>query len=124
MSPMHVGSRIVGILEYCCFLPPNNARSDVLYGQLQELFPTVEGGQRSNWMGHRPTLPDSLPVIDRSTVSPHVYYAFGHQHVGLTSAPKTAQLITEMIEGQTPALDIKPFSEIGRASCRSSVHIR
>jgi len=110
VTPMDVGIRIAGMVEFGGFLPPNYARSDVLYGQLQELFPTVEGGQRSNWMGHRPTLPDSLPVIDRSTVSPHVYYAFGHQHVGLTSAPKTAQLITEMIEGQTPALDIKPFS--------------
>src|SRR5699024_10599175 len=71
VTPMGVGIRIAGMVEFGGFLPPNYARSDVLYGQLQELFPTVEGGQRSNWMGHRPTLPDSLPVSDTATDSPH-----------------------------------------------------
>lgn len=110
VTPMDVGIRIAGMVEFGGFLPPNYARSEVLYEQLQELFPTVAGGRRSNWMGHRPTLPDSLPVIDQSSASPNVYYAFGHQHVGLTSAPKTAQLVAEMIDGQTPAVDLRPFS--------------
>ncbi|HLR13059.1 MAG TPA: FAD-binding oxidoreductase, partial [Burkholderiaceae bacterium] len=108
-TPMACGLRIAGMVEFGGFLPPNHKRGDILRGQLNELFPRVHGGTPSSWMGHRPTLPDSLPVIAQSMRQPSVYYAFGHQHVGLTCAPMTARLIGELIAGETPSVDIRPF---------------
>src|SRR5699024_5443011 len=106
---MECGLRIAGMVEFGGFLPPNNKRSAVLHKQLNELFPEIEGGTPSSWMGHRPTLPDSLPVIGRSKSVKSVYYAFGHQHIGLTCAPMTARLISELISGKQLSVDIDAF---------------
>ena len=108
-TPMQPGLRIAGMVEFGGFLPPNFKRSLILHQQLLALFPTIEKGSYTQWMGHRPTLPDSVPVIDRSAASANIFYAFGHQHVGLTSGPMTARLITEMIEGVEPTVDITPY---------------
>lgn len=108
-TPMVSGLRIAGMVEFGGFLPPNHKRSDILQQQLGELFPQLHGGTPSSWMGHRPTLPDSLPVIGRSARQPSVYYAFGHQHVGLTCAPMTARLIGELITGKKLSADVHPF---------------
>lgn len=108
-TPMQCGLRIAGMVEFGGFLPPNFQRSQVLYKQLKELFPSLKHGHSSPWMGHRPTLPDSLPVIDQSKTCSSVYYAFGHQHVGLTSAPMTAKLVTQLITGETLSADITPY---------------
>jgi D-amino-acid dehydrogenase len=61
-------------------------------------------------MGYRPSLPDSLPVIGRARANAKVFYAFGHGHLGLTQAAATARLVRDMVLGETPAIDLKPFS--------------
>jgi D-amino-acid dehydrogenase len=61
-------------------------------------------------MGHRPSMPDSLPVLGPSRATPDVVYAFGHGHVGMTAAPMTGRLVADLIAGRTPAIDITPFS--------------
>jgi D-amino-acid dehydrogenase len=60
-------------------------------------------------MGQRPSLPDSLPVIGSSQRHTGIYYAFGHQHVGLTCAPKTGRLIADLVAGRTPDIDLEPY---------------
>ena len=57
----------------------------------------------------RPTLPESLPVIGPSPVFENVYFAFGHQHIGLTGGPRTGRLIADLVAGRTPNIDIRPF---------------
>ena len=54
------------------------------------------------WMGHRPALPDSLPVIGPSRASPDVIYAFGHGHIGMTSAPMTGRVVADLVAGRPP----------------------
>lgn len=66
-------------------------------------------GPFTRWMGCRPTLPDYLPAIGRSTRTPNLYYAFGHQHLGLTLAPVTARLMTALVAGDAPAQSLAPF---------------
>lgn len=66
-------------------------------------------GPFTRWMGCRPTLPDYLPAIGRSTKAGNLFYAFGHQHLGLTLAPVTAQLVASMIGGTAPAVPLAPF---------------
>jgi len=70
---------------------------------------------RSRWMGARPTLPDYLPAIGRSAFADNLYYAFGHQHLGLTMAAVTAEMVGELVCGREPAVDLAMF-DIGRFS--------
>jgi D-amino-acid dehydrogenase len=61
------------------------------------------------WMGARPTLPDYLPAIGRSTRAGNLIYAFGHQHLGLTLAPVTAEIIQALVDATAPRFDLAPF---------------
>ncbi len=63
----------------------------------------------TEWVGSRPTLPDYLPAIGRSRNQPNVFYAFGHQHLGLTLAAFTGELTAELVSEQAVAVDLKPF---------------
>src|SRR5260370_1366203 len=64
----------------------------------------------SVWMGHRPSLPDSLPVLGPSPASPDVIYAFGHGHVGMTAAPMTGKIVADLVAGRPAPIDIAPFA--------------
>jgi D-amino-acid dehydrogenase len=66
------------------------------------------GGKQ--WMGFRPSLPDSLPAIGYSRSSRNIVYAFGHGHLGLTQSAGTGKLVTELLTGASPSLDLAPFS--------------
>jgi len=108
-TPMEMGLRVAGMVEFGGFQPPDYRRSAILRAHLSTLFPKIHAGTVSSWMGHRPSLPDSLPVIGPSVRHPSVYYAFGHQHVGLTGAPMTGRVIAELVSGLPPAIDVAPF---------------
>jgi D-amino-acid dehydrogenase len=62
------------------------------------------------WMGSRPTLPDYLPAIGRSTRSHNLIYAFGHQHLGLTMGPITGELVAQLATGAATSVALGPFS--------------
>lgn len=110
MTPIAGGVRVGGAVELAGLdAPPNYARADALLAKAQRFMPGLraEGGTR--WMGCRPSLPDSLPVIDRSAATPAVLYAFGHGHLGLTQSAATAELIAALVHGEPPAIDLTPF---------------
>ena len=67
----------------------------------------TDGGMQ--WMGYRPTLPDSKPVIGRSPLRPRIIHAYGHGHVGLAQAPATAELVADLANDTVPAIDLAPF---------------
>lgn len=105
------GIRVGGAVELGGLkLPPNYKRSEILLkkaaGFLNGLKTT--GGQQ--WMGFRPSLPDSLPVIGRSPKAGRVIYAFGHGHLGLTQSAGTAELVAALANDRTPDIDLRPFS--------------
>lgn len=108
-TPMEMGLRLAGMVEFGGFLPPDYRRSAILREHLFALFPHVKAGSVSQWMGHRPSLPDSLPVIGPSARHRSVYYAFGHQHVGLTAAPMTGKAIAALVSGESTPIDLSPF---------------
>jgi D-amino-acid dehydrogenase len=89
-----------------CALP---ARSSSSVGCPASPSPTPEE-RISVWMGHRPSLPDSLPVLGRSRTTPDVVYAFGHGHVGMTAAPMTGKLGADLVGDRPPSIDIAPFA--------------
>ena len=61
------------------------------------------------WMGYRPSLPDSLPVIGKAPGQRRTYLAFGHGHLGLTMAAVTGEIIATLASGRTPSIDLSPF---------------
>ncbi|WP_442581314.1 NAD(P)/FAD-dependent oxidoreductase [Mesorhizobium sp. ASY16-5R] len=111
VSPLSTGVRIGGAVELAGLkTPPNYARSKAMLEKAKQFLPGLKADGGSEWMGFRPSLPDSLPVIDRAKSSPDIFYAFGHGHLGLTQAAATGRLIRDLVMGQTPAIDLKPFS--------------
>ena len=67
----------------------------------------TSGGKQ--WMGFRPSLPDTLPVIGASKASPRILYAFGHGHSGLTQSAATGQLVADLVARRTPRISLDPF---------------
>ncbi|RAH38083.1 FAD-binding oxidoreductase [Halomonas sp. SL1] len=112
MTPMSCGLRIVGFTELGGLaLPPRALRYASLRRHAEALLHDPAGldDGAEEWMGFRPTLPDSLPVIDVHPRHPAVAFAFGHQHLGLTQAAITAELLVARLAGEPPALDLAPF---------------
>jgi D-amino-acid dehydrogenase len=109
-TPMEMGLRLAGTVEFAGLdAAPDYARADALMRQAQEMFGGLEGKSVSKWMGHRPCLPDSLPVIGPSPQARNVFFAFGHGHVGLTCASTTGRLVSELVAGTTPCIDPEPY---------------
>ena len=110
MTPMEMGLRVAGQSEFAgVHAPPNYARADILAKHVQRIFPDISTADMTKWMGRRPSMPDSLPVIGRATRFANVYYAFGHGHVGLCSGAPTGRIVADLIAGRAPAIDIAPY---------------
>ncbi|UXI01416.1 NAD(P)/FAD-dependent oxidoreductase [Photobacterium sp. TY1-4] len=112
MSPLDSGLRVVGITEIGGLSLPPLARgfAALRHHSSQLLRHLADPSLKiSEWMGHRPTLPDSLPVIDRHPSHPRLLFAFGNQHLGLTQAAVSAELVVSLLRGQPPAIDPAPF---------------
>lgn len=110
ITPMYMGLRVAGTVELAGLVaPPNYERARVLLPKAKRVYPALRLDGGSEWMGHRPATPDTLPVIGGSPKFPNVYYAFGHGHMGLSWGPTTGRLITELIAGRTPAVDLYPY---------------
>lgn len=111
VTRLSTGIRVGGAVELAGLdLPPNFARSQAMLNKAKSFLPglNTEGGRQ--WMGFRPSLPDSLPAIGYARSSRNVVYAFGHGHLGLTQSAGTAQLVADLLGGTTPSIDIAPFS--------------
>ena len=67
----------------------------------------TEGGRE--WMGYRPSLPDSLPVIGPAPRHANLFYAFGHGHLGLTQAAATGRLVRALVSGEASPIDLSPY---------------
>jgi len=110
MTTMEMGLRAAGTAEFASLdAPPNYSRARVLLTHLKRLFPTVNSEGYSEWMGMRPSLPDSLPVIGPSPNFPSAFFAFGHGHAGLMGSVITGRTIADLIALRTPRLDPAPF---------------
>ena len=109
-TSMEAGLRIAGTVEIGGLdAPPDYRRARVLLDHGRFLFPGLRDGAVSQWMGCRPSLPDSLPVIGRSPHFERLYYAFGHGHLGLTEGAITGKLIAELVAGKPTSIDIDPY---------------
>jgi len=72
--------------------------------------PSLSTDGATRWMGYRPSLPDHLPVLGRVPDGRNVFFAFGHQHLGLTLAAVTARVIADSVARRDPGIDLAPYS--------------
>lgn len=109
-TPMQMGLRFAGTVELAGLdAPPDYSRATTLLEHGKRMFPGLTGSEVSRWMGHRPSLPDSVPVIGPSPKVKNVFFAFGHGHLGLSCASTTGRLVAELVMGAKPSLDPTPY---------------
>jgi D-amino-acid dehydrogenase len=111
MAPMEQGIRITTGVEFAARdEPPTPVQFDRLLPTARALFPLGQAVEAQPWLGARPCLPDSRPVISRAPRQSGLWLAVGHAHWGLTLGPATGRLIAEMVTGATPYCDPEPYS--------------
>lgn len=110
LCPMSGRLRVAGTVELGGLTaPPSQHRIDKLIEGARAFFPDLGAPDRT-WMGFRPSMPDSRPVIGPSSLGADVIHAYGHGHIGLTLAPITGELVADLIAGVTPARDLTPYN--------------
>lgn len=111
LSPMHDGIRLVSGDELAGLKArPNYSRIRALIPAARRALPALSNvPPATEWMGFRPSTPDSLPVIGPSPKGNDVIYAFGHGHLGLTLSAITAQMVAAAIAGRPSDIDPVPY---------------
>lgn len=109
LCPMAGRLRVAGTVELGGLTaPPSPHRIAKLIEGAREIFPDLTAQPSRTWMGFRPSIPDSVPVIGPSRAGTAVIHAYGHGHIGLTLAPVTARIVADLIAGRTPEMDLTP----------------
>lgn len=109
-TPMDGHLRVAGTVEFARReAPPSWRRAEVLTARARTLFRDPLPPAAERWRGSRPTLPDYLPAIGPLPGHPRVLAAFGHQHIGLTTAAVTGELIRDLLTGRPPVVDPTPY---------------
>ena len=112
ISPMEMGVRVAGTVEFGGLdRAPDPRRAAYLLEDIQRVFPAASTeGAEGFWMGHRPCLPDSLPVIGPVARWPGLWCAFGHGHLGLTGSAPTGALLARAMLGPAPNTPLSAFA--------------
>lgn len=112
ITPMEDVLRVAGTVEFGGLdRAPDAARAALLYDDLAAVFPDAQVAKADGfWMGHRPCLPDSVPVIGPAQRVRGLWFAFGHGHLGLTGSAPTAEMLAPAILGQPTNRDLAPYA--------------
>ena len=109
LSPMETGLRVTSQVELAAVDAPAKYRKiRALLPKVKRMLPEAEMTEQSCWMGCRPSLPDSLPIISQSAHK-NIFYAFGHQHLGMTLGSMTGELIADLVAGRKSKIDLSPY---------------
>ena len=110
VNPMEMGLRCAGTVELGSHhTGPSDAPIVLLKRHAKRAFPNLTYSSTKEWMGFRPSTPNSTPLIGELGSS-GIFVGFGHQHVGLTAGPKTGRLIAQLIDMQIPNIDMSPYA--------------
>jgi D-amino-acid dehydrogenase len=111
ITPMEHGLRVAGTVEIGGLqAPPNEQRARILIEHARRLFPDLKHGEPRFWMGHRPSTPDSLPILGETKGRPGLFLAFGHGHFGMTGGPPSAHIVSSLVLGRQSRIAPEPFS--------------
>lgn len=110
VTPTAGGIRVGGTVEMAGLdAAPDYRRAKITVKRAREALPALRCEDFTEWMGHRPALPDTVPILSASAKTRGLYYATGHGHLGVTYAATTALLMGDLITGRRPALDLSPY---------------
>ncbi|MBL9060920.1 FAD-dependent oxidoreductase [Tabrizicola sp.] len=110
VTPTAGGIRVGGTVEMAGLdAAPDYRRAKVTVKRAKEALPNLRCEAFTEWMGHRPALPDTVPILSASAKMKGLFYATGHGHLGLTYAATTARLMGELITGAKPSVDLHPY---------------
>jgi len=110
VTPTAGGIRVGGTVEMAGLeAAPDYRRAKVTVKRAKEALPNLACEDFTEWMGHRPALPDTVPILSASAKTKGLFYATGHGHLGLTYAATTARLMGELITGAIPSVDLRPY---------------
>ena len=114
-TPTDRGLRLAGQVELAKRdAPPDWRRVNILLRHARATYPLLREADdvRSvrQWMGHRPSTPDGLPVLGAASGCADVVHAFGHGHVGLACGPITGRIVADIVAGSKPGPDLAPYS--------------
>jgi len=111
ITPMGSGLRAAGTVEFGGLKrPPDERRAKLIAKQLKVGLPGLDVSTPTIWMGHRPCLPDSMPVIGAAPGHAGLWCAFGHGHLGMTSCVHTGRLIADALDGHADTGLLDAFS--------------
>ncbi len=109
-TPLEIGLRVAGTDELGGLkLPPNWERAEIIRRNVRRWFPQLNDEGYTRWMGFRPSLPDSVPVVGPAPKVPNAWLAFGHGHLGLTMGARTGQLIADLVAGRDSGIDMRAY---------------
>ena len=110
VTPMDGRLRLAGVVEFGGLdAPPSRAPFELLERNIRAAIPGITWKRTVEWMGHRPSVADSIPVIGEAPGARGTFFGFGHDHVGLTGGPKTGRILAQLIDGKTPNIDLAPY---------------
>lgn len=110
LAPMRDGMRLTSGVEFAGLdAPPDFRRIRNMLPLAREALPGLGAEPTREWLGFRPSLPDSKPVLGRSPRFDNVFFGFGHGHIGLTLSARTGRLIADLVAGRTPDIDLSPY---------------
>lgn len=110
VTPTAGGIRVGGTVEMAGLdAAPDYRRAKITVRRAREALPNLRCEDFTEWMGHRPALPDTVPILSASAKTKGVFYATGHGHLGLTYAATTARLMGDLISGAKPSLGLHPY---------------
>ena len=114
ISSMSAGVRCAGTAEFAGVdAAPDYRRARVFKKLAKDMFPDLNVDDVQEWMGPRPSTPDSVPYLGEVPGFANLYAAYGHGHTGMTMAPKTGEIIASLIAGETLGVNMTPY-RIGR----------
>ena len=109
-SSMVAGVRCAGTAEFAGLdEPPDYRRARVFMRLAKDLFPNINTENTVEWMGSRPSFPDSLPCLGAVTGEDDLFCAFGHSHYGFGMAPNTGRIVAGIVTGEPVNVDLAPY---------------
>ncbi|MFN3547886.1 MAG: NAD(P)/FAD-dependent oxidoreductase [Mesorhizobium sp.] len=110
LTPMEDGLRAAGVAEFGGLDAPASKRPvELIREGVRRVYPGLDFEVGESWMGHRPTTPDSLPVIGEAEAAPNILHAYGGQHIGLTIGAKVGRIVADLAGRRRTNLDLRPY---------------
>ncbi|MGR4000284.1 MAG: FAD-dependent oxidoreductase [Alphaproteobacteria bacterium] len=111
MTPMSGRIRCAGLIEFGGLeAGASRAPFAMMERVVRRVFPALRWERQTEWLGHRPAVTDSIPLIGEVPGVRGAYFGFGHHHIGLTSGPRTGRWLADLVSGRSPNVDISAYS--------------